>query len=299
VRKIDRSTYYGWPITWGIARKLQPNATIFGDVGPDVRWVGNEAGHAGETCWATYTPHAPEAGKEPGNGFTKDEEGTEGHRDGKYWIPAECDVPLRPGWFYHKDQDEKVKTPDSLFNLYFKSVGHGACLDLGLSPDRRGLLSDNDVKSLKEFGDILKRTFATNLAKGATLKASNVRGGSQAKFGPARLLDNDRYSYWATDDKVKTPELVLDLHKKKSFNIIQLRENIKLGQRIDEVAVDVWQDGKWRQIATATSIGGNRLIRLPESITTSKVRLRVTKAAVCIALSDFGLYSEPNLSKKG
>jgi len=299
VRKIDRSTYYGWPITWGIARKLQPNATIFGDVGPDVRWVGNEAGHAGETCWATYTPHAPEAGKEPGNGFTKDEEGTEGHRDGKYWIPAECDVPLRPGWFYHKDQDAKVKTPDSLFNLYFKSVGHGACLDLGLSPDRRGLLSDNDVKALKGFGNMLKQTFATNLAKGAALKASNVREGSQAKFGPARLLDNDRYSYWATDDKVKTPELVLDLHKKKSFNIVQLRENIKLGQRIDEVAIDVWQDGKWRQIATATSIGGNRLIRLPESITTNKVRLRITKAAVCIALSDFGLYSEPNLSKKG
>jgi alpha-L-fucosidase len=91
---------------------------------------------------------------------------------------------------------------------------------------------------------------------------------------------------------------VLDLHKKKSFNIIRLRENIKLGQRIDEVAVDIWQDGKWCQIATATSIGGNRLIRLPESITTNKVRLRVTKAPVCIALSDFGLYSEPILSKK-
>ena len=291
-RKIDRSTYYGWTETWGIARKLQPNAAIFGDVGPDVRWVGNEAGHAGETSWATYTPHAPEPGKEPGNGFTKDAEGTEGHRDGKYWMPAECDVPLRPGWFYHKDQDDKVKSPDSLLNLYFKSVGHGACLDLGLSPDRRGLLNDNDVKSLNGFGEKLKQIFSNNLAKGATLKASNVRGGNLAKFGPANLLDNDRYSYWATDDKVKTPELVLDLHKKKSFNVIRLRENIKLGQRIDEVAVDAWRDGKWQQVAMATSIGGNRLIRLPESIITNKVRLRITKAPVCIALSDFGLYKE-------
>lgn len=292
VRKIDRSTYYGWTDTWGIARKLQPNAAIFGDVGPDVRWVGNEAGHAGETSWATYTPHAPEPGKQPGNGFTKDAEGTAGHRDGKYWMPAECDVPLRPGWFYHKDQDDQVKSPDSLLNLYFKSVGRGACLDLGLSPDGRGLLNDNDVKALKEFGERLKQIFSNNLAKGASFKASNVRGGNLAKFGPANLLDDDRYSYWATDDKVKTPELILDLHQNRSFNIIRLRENIKLGQRIDEIAIDAWQNDKWQQIASATSIGGNRLIRLPENIRTDKVRLRITRAPVCIALSDFGLFNE-------
>ncbi len=154
------------------------------------------------------------------------------------------------------------------------------------------MLNDNDVNSLKEFGIILKQTFATNLAKGATLTASNVRSGNPQKFGPSHLLDNDRYSYWATDDKVKTPQLILDLRKKKSFNIIRLRENIKLGQRIDEVAVDVWQNGKWQQIATATSIGGNRLIYLPKGVTTNKVRLRVIKAPVCIALSDFGLYNE-------
>lgn len=294
VRKIDRSTYYGWDKTWGIARKLQPDAVIFGDVGPDVRWVGNENGHAGETCWATYTPHAPDAGKLPGNGYVKDYEGTEGQRDGKFWMPAECDVSLRPGWFYHKEQDEKVKSADTLLSLYYQSVGRGACLDLGLSPDRRGLLNENDVDSLKKFGEILKATFAVNLAKGAILKASNVRGGSLAKFGPSHLMDNDRYSYWATDDKVKTPQLTIDLRKNKTFNVIRLRENIKLGQRIDAVAVDAYQDGKWQQIATATSIGGNRLIRLPQSVNTNKVRLRVTKSAVCIALSDFGLYQEPS-----
>lgn len=294
VRTIDRSTYYGWDTTWGIARKLQPNAAIFGDVGPDVRWVGNEQGHAGETCWAAYTPHAPDAGKMPGNGYVKDYEGTEGHRDGKFWMPAECDVPLRPEWFYHKEQDEKVKSPDSLLSLYYKSVGRGACLDLGLSPDRRGMLNDNDVNSLKRFGDLLKQTFTVNLAKGATLKASNIRGGNLAKFGPLHLLDNDRYSYWATDDNVKTPELIINLHQNKTFNVIRLRENIKLGQRVEEVAVDAWKDGKWQQIAATTSIGGNRLIRLSESINTNKVRLRITKSPACIALSDFGLYKEPD-----
>lgn len=292
VRKIDRSTYYGWPVTWAIPRKLQPGAVLFGDVGPDVRWVGNEDGKAGETCWETYTPHAPDAGKEPGNGYTKDHEGTEGHRDGKYWMPADCDVALRPGWFYHKSQDDKVKSPDTLLSLYYQSVGRGGCLDLGLSPDRRGLLNDNDVKSLQEFGKIVKETFAVNLAKGASVKASNVRGGNKEKFGPQHLLDNDRYSYWATDDKVTTPELVIDLHRTATFNVIRLRENIKLGQRIEAVAVDAFRDGEWEQIAAATSIGGNRLIRLPKDLTTNKVRLRITKSPVCIALSDFGLYKE-------
>jgi alpha-L-fucosidase len=266
---------------------------LFGDVGPDVRWVGNEKGHAGETCWATYTPHAPDTGKTPGNGYTKDYEGTDGQRDGEFWMPAECDVSLRPGWFYHKEQDGKVKSPDSLLSLYYQSVGRGACLDLGLSPDRRGLLYDNDVNSLKEFGKIVKQTFAVNLAKNATLKASNVRGGNKVKFGPQHLLDGDRYSYWATDDQVTTPELIVDLHHNKTFNVIRLRENIKLGQRIEAVAVDVLRDGKWEQIASATSIGGNRLIRLRQPVNVSKVRLRITKSPVCIALSDFGLYREP------
>ncbi|WPU91038.1 alpha-L-fucosidase [Mucilaginibacter sabulilitoris] len=293
VRKIDRSTYYGWPTTWGITRKLQPNAVIFGDVGPDVRWVGNEEGHAGETSWATYTPHAPDEGKEPANGYVKDYEGTEGTRGGKYWMPAECDVSLRPGWFYHEAQNSGVKSPYTLLDLYYKSVGRGAALDLGLSPDPRGILNEIDVKSLTEFGNLLKQIFAVNMAKGATVTASNVRGSNKAKYGPQFLLDNDRYSYWATDDKVTNPQLVLDMHTPKVFNVIRLRENIKLGQRIDSVAVDAFINNKWQQIATATSIGGNRLIRLTQNVTASKLRLRITGSPVAIALSDFGIYKEP------
>ncbi|MES2427690.1 MAG: alpha-L-fucosidase [Bacteroidota bacterium] len=295
-RTIDRSTYYGWDETWGIARKLQPNAVIFGDVGPDVRWVGNERGMAGETCWATYTPHAPDAGKAPGNGYVLDKEGTEGHRDGKFWMPAECDVSIRPGWFYHAEQDTKVKSPATLMELYYKSVGHGACLDLGLSPNRLGLLADGDVKALAGLGAILKETFKTNLAKGATLTASNVRGKNKALYGPAKLVDADRYSYWATDDKVTTPQLTIDMHQPKTFNVVRLRENIKLGQRIDAVAIDAFVGGNWQEVATATSIGGNRLIRLKDDVTASKVRLRITSAPISIALSDFGLYKEANIS---
>ncbi|OKS88654.1 hypothetical protein RG47T_4126 [Mucilaginibacter polytrichastri] len=292
-RKIDRTTYYDWKNTWGITRSMQPTAAIFGDAGPDVRWVGNEEGNAGETSWETYTPEPSVPGQQPSNGEVKYWLGVEGTRNGKYWMPAECDVPLRNGWFYHEAQDGQSKSAYKLLDLYYKSVGRAACLDLGLSPNKKGLIAAEDQQILKEFGQILKQTFAVNLAKGATLTASNVRGKNQAQYGVNHLTDNDRYSYWATDDKVTEPQLVIDMHKPNTFNVIRLRENIKLGQRIEGVAVDAWQNNKWETIATATSIGANRLIRLPQNITAAKVRLRITAAPVSIALSDFGLFKEP------
>jgi alpha-L-fucosidase len=299
MRKIDRSTYYRWDTTWALVRKLQPNAAIFGDVGPDVRWVGNEEGHAGETCWATYVPEAPDAGKKPGNGYSKYQLATTGTPNGATWMPAECDVPLRPGWFYHSTQDDKVKTPAQLMDLYFNSVGRGACLDLGLAPDRRGLLNEHDVASLKQFGDILRHTFALNLAKGAKFSASNIRGNNAGKYGPKFLTDDDRYSYWATDDTIMHPTLVAELGESQTFNIIRLRENIKLGQRITGFSVDAFVDGTWKEVAKATSIGANRLIRLPENVSTDKVRLRITGSGACVALSDFGLFEEAGVNTSG
>jgi len=292
-RNIDRTSYYDWNVNWAITRKLQPTAAIFGDLGLDVRWIGNEEGIAGETCWATYTPLAPDPSKEPANGYAQTDRATEGTRNGKFWMPAECDVPLRPGWFYHDSQDTQVRTPSELLDIYYASVGRGAGLDLGLAPNKEGLLDQADVASLKTFGELLKQTFAQNLALGARLTASNVRGNNSARFGPRFLLDNNRYTYWATDDKVKKPSLTLVLPVGKAFNVIRLRENIKLGQRIGSVAIDVMQDGKWKEIATATSIGPNRLIRLGRLVSARQIRLRVTSSPVCIALSDFGLYREP------
>ncbi|MGZ3852758.1 MAG: alpha-L-fucosidase [Flavisolibacter sp.] len=292
-RTIDRSTYYGWDSTFRITRTMQPSAVIFGDIGPDVRWVGNEEGHAGETCWATYTPVAPDEGHKPSNGYVKYRLGTEGTRNGKYWMPAECDVPLRPGWFYHASQDAQVKSPYTLLDLYYKSVGRGADLDLGLAPGKSGQLHPNDVNSLKQFGELLQTIFRVNLAKEATFSASNVRGNNTKKFGPSFLVDGDRFSYWATDDNVFTPQLVIDLRKPTTFNVIRLRENIKLGQRITSFAVDVDEKGRWKEIATATSVGANRLIRLQQNVTAQKLRLRITGADACIALSDFGLFKEP------
>ncbi|AOW10315.1 alpha-L-fucosidase [Flavobacterium gilvum] len=291
-RNIDRSTYYGWDTTWGISRNLQPGAVIFADNG-DVRWVGNEHGFAAETSWATFTPEPTDGKKVAAPGETKSEKAPEGTRNGKYWKPAECDVPLRNGWFYHTTDDNHVKSVSELFEIYSKSVGRGGCLDLGISPDTDGLLHQNDVKALKDFGDYLKQLFANNLAKSAVIKASDVRGGDSKSFGTKNLVDEDRYSYWATNDDVKKPSLTLDWKNEQTFNIIRLRENIKLGQRIEKVEVDAFVNGNWKKIAEATSIGANRLIRLQNYVTTSKLRIRIEESPVCIALSDVGVFKEP------
>ncbi len=294
-RRIDRSTYYEWEEkTWPITREMQPTAVIFSDIGPDTRWVGNERGIAAETSWATLTPVGPDGGKAaPGHvneGFLGS-----GQRDGKFWIPAECDVPHRPGWFYHPEQDHQVKTPDQLFDIYLKSVGRGAAFNLGLAPNTDGLLHPTDVASLKGFGEKMSKTFAENLAAGAKFDASNIRDGHKRHFGPANLLDDDRYSYWATDDEETSPELVIELSGEKTFDLIRLRENIKLGQRLDSVWVDVWAEDSWQPLASATSIGSSRIIPLEEPVTAQRLRLRLF-APVAVALSDFGLFKEAAVS---
>lgn len=292
-RTIDRTTYYGWDTTWQMVRDLQPGAVIFNDMG-DVRWVGNEEGHAAETSWATFTPQPVDGKKVAAPGELKYWLSPEGTRNGEFWKPAECDVPLRPGWFYHPDQDHRVKTPAQLFDLYFKSVGRGGALDLGLAPDKRGLLHANDVESLQKFGAILKETFSSNLATTATLTASNIRGNAAKQFGTGFLTDEDRYSYWATDDSVTQAELVLEWKEPVRFNIIRLRENIRLGQRIERIAIDVKTGNDWQEVAQATSIGANRLVRLSSFLTTRQLRIRILQSPVSLALSDIGVFKEPD-----
>lgn len=290
-RRIDRSTYYEWEEkTWAITREMQPTAVIFSDVGPDTRWVGNERGIAPETSWATFSPIGKD-GDKAAPGYLDERFLGSGQRDGKHWIPAECDFPHRPGWFYHPEQDEQVKSPDELFDIYLQSVGRGAAFNLGLAPNVDGVLHPNDVASLKGFGEKIAQTFAVDYARNAKVKASNIRHGRERPYGPANILDDDRYSYWATDDEVTSPELIIDLDGEQTFDLIRLRENIKLGQRLDSVWVDVWEGESWQPLAMATSIGSSRIIPLAEPITAAQLRLRLF-APVSPALSDFGLFQE-------
>jgi alpha-L-fucosidase len=287
-RKIDASTYYDWENTRRIVRELMPMAVMFSDAGPDFRWVGNENGVAGDPCWATLNV----AGRYPGG---RSDGLNSGERPGTDWIPAECDVSIRPGWFYHAKEDSKVKTPAQLVDLYYKSVGRGACLNLNIPPDRRGHIHEEDVRSLQEFHHILQTTFEKNLAKEAQFKASNIRG--QAKqFAPENLVLAAHTNYWATDDGITAPDLILEFAQPITFNVVSLREFLPLGQRVEAFSIDQWKNGQWIEFAKGTSIGNHRLLR-SDPVTTDKVRLRITQASVCPALAEFGLFSEPLSAK--
>ena len=289
LRKIDNTTYYDWTNTWeGITREMQPMANIFSDIGLDVRWVGGEHGYAAETHWATFSPEANTSNVAvPGNVNTL--VSSTGTRNGKYWMPAECDVPLRPGWFYHPEQNGEEKDANALFELYLKSVGRGAALDLGLAPTTEGILHANDVHILAEFGKRIESTFKTNLIADAKLKASNVRG---LAFSEALLTDGDRYSYWATDDDVHEASIEINLPSSKAIDLIQIRENIKLGQRVEKAVIESFDNDVWVEKAHINSIGSNRLIKLRNPINTNKLRITF-KATVSICISDIGLFKTP------
>lgn len=280
-REIDNRTYYDWPNTWQMVRELQPDTVLFSDAGPDIRWVGNENGIAGETCWVTQNS----ADFAPGHADV--ERLNRGDRPGTNWVPAECDVSIRPGWFYHRHEDDKVKTSEQLVDLYYKSVGRGASFLLNLPPDRRGRIHENDVASLRGFKRYIDATFGTNLAANARASASSTRPG----FTAANLVDGRRDTYWASDDNATTPTVTLDLGREVTFNVVRLREHLPLGQRIEAVSVEAWQSGQWTPFGGATSIGNCRLIR-GAGVKTSRVRVVVVRAPVCPAISEIALFSE-------
>ena len=177
-----------------------------------------------------------------------------------------------------------------MVDLYFKSVGRGASFLLNLPPDRRGQIHPTDARNLIEFNRRIEQIFAHNLALVATDVIGPIRGGD-GRFSPRNLVDGDPESYWATDDALTTPEAVLEFREPVRFNVIGLREHLPLGQRVSAFAVDALVDGQWQEIGRGTSIGARRLLRTPD-VETARVRLRITDAPVCPAISELGLWDE-------
>mgnify|MGYP004513598159 CR=1 FL=1 len=277
-RKIDAPAYYNWPSMIALVHEHQPMACTFDPLGADVRWVGNEDGKAGDPCWPTMPNHP-----------YVQSEGNSGVRGAPLWWPAETDVSIRPGWFYHADEDGKVKSPERLLRLYDESVGRGTNLNLNLPPDRRGRLADGDVAVLRSFGAAQAATYATDLAQGAAASASAVRG---AACAAARVLDGRHDTYWSTPDAVTTPTLTLDLPPGRSFDLIRLREYLPLGVRVTRFAVEAQIDGRWQKLAEHEAIGAQRLIRLPHPITARRLRLRILDAPACPAISEIALFRQ-------
>ena len=253
-RRIDKTRYYDWPTTWQLIRQHQPDAVVFSDAGPDIRWVGNERGIAGDPCWATINGEAIYPGKEG-----VESQLNHGDRNGTHWIGAECDVSIRPGWFWHEAENGQVKTPQQLMELYFASVGRGASLLLNVPPDRRGRWHESDIAALKEFKTLRDGLFAKPLG---------------------RL----RKKLWQGD------EATLTFKQPAAIGVVRVREHLPLGLRVDDWAVDIWENGSWSEWAKGTGIGNQRLIQ-GRVATTEKLRLRITKTAATPCLSELSVFA--------
>lgn len=262
-------------------KSLQPETIIFSDAGPYIRWVGNERGIAGETNWSTRDNE----GSFPG--FADEKALNRGDENGTTWLPAECDVSIRPGWFYHAEEDSKLKSVADLMSIYLGSVGRNCNLLLNIGVDRRGLVNDNDTQRLMEFKAAREKTFAVNLARGK-ITASNTRGRDK-RFAAANVLDEAFDTYWATDDGVTNASLTLDLGREAEIDTVLLQENIALGQRVRRFSVQIWNGTEFVTTASGTTIGYKRIVRFPMT-RTSKIRIVIEDSKACPVLSTMQLF---------
>ncbi len=282
---------YDWERIYKVINTLQPNA-VGAIMGGDVRWVGTESGYGRETEWSV-TPFAPGGGSESEaiNGqLALDATSSDlGSRDlvlkanELFWYPAEVDVSIRPGWFYHADEDHQVKSLAKLVDIYFNSVGHNAVLLLNVPPDRRGLIHQNDVVRLKEFKNYIDNMLSVNMMKGA--KAKGVRNASRA-------IDGDKETFLEALQLPLVVEYTLD--GEKTFDVVSLQEYIAKGQRVESFMVEAWVNGQWTEIAASTTIGYKKMLRC-KPVTTTMVRLTIEQARDGALISEFALYKAPEL----
>ena len=280
-----------------LIRKLQP-AAVIAIMGPDVRWVGTETGYGRETEWSVVPTDNLNAevissnsqqgvAFKPQGDMTGDDLGSRSkiiNAKGLVWYPAETDVSIRPGWFYHPEENTKVKSPEKLLDIYFHSVGRNSVLLMNIPPDKDGLINEADMKILKEWKKLRTDIFKNNLAKDAVVSSAN---GTNVKA----ILDGDYSTYWTTKEKDTTAVIELNLKGTKTFNVLSLQENINIGQRIEQFEMDYWNGDAWQKAAEGTTVGYKRLIQF-DPITTEKVRLKILSARLNPTIAELGLYQQ-------
>lgn len=260
---------YDWTAILSTIRRLQPRA-VTAIMGDDVRWVGNERGLGRETEWSAtvLTPgtyaRCEEQNKALGvKATSKDLGGRDMLVNAKelFWYPSEVDVSIRPGWFYHQQEDNQVKSLKHLTDIYFKSVGYNSVLLLNIPPDQRGRISDADVNRLKEFADYRKEIFTDN----------RVKGGLKA------------WTAWPGDTRV------YQLKPKSEINVVMLREDISKGQRMEAFTVEALTADGWKEIAKGTTVGYKRLIRIP-AVEARQLRVKVDACRLAANISEVAAY---------
>lgn len=294
-RTIDLTTYYEWPETYAMIRKLQPDAMIWNDGGDrgDLRWVGTEAGNVGDTNWSQLN-------HEGKVNWHMLHYGLEG---GDSWVPGETNTSIRPGWFYHKSEDSNVKSLSKLMDTYYKSVGRNSTLLLNFPIMPNGRINSTDSLRGSLFAQMIDVIFQNNLVDGANITSSNVRENSQ-KYSPENTIDGDKDSYWATDDNVLRATLTIALPEEKTFNRFVAGEYIQLGQRVKKFSLEAKVNGKWSALTDEladngdglTTIGYKRIICFP-TVTTDSIKFTIEESLASPVISEIGLYNAPEIQK--
>ena len=264
-------------------RDLQGDCLIFSTEGTSIRWIGNERGYAGDPLWQKVKPDQLETEAELDYLQHGDPSGT-------LFSIGEADVSLRPGWFYHEDQDPK--SLEELVEIYFHSVGRGTPLLLNIPPNQDGLFDERDIQRLYEFRDYCDELYREDLALGGKVSGPAL----SSDFACHHLTDGLETSFWASDAELPI-QLELDLESPKTFDVIELREDLKLGQRIAAFRVQVELDGIWQEFGSGFTVGYKRLLR-GSMVEAQKVRVIITEAQDLPVLSKISLYKTPSLSKK-
>lgn len=287
---------YDFDRWYTLIRKLQPQAVI-AIMGPDVRWVGTESGYGRETEWSVVPANNLDqseisAGSQkdlafkPSGDMTGDDIGGRdkiSKAKGLVWYPAETDVSIRPGWFYHENEDSKVKSPEKLMDIYHASVGRNSVLLLNIPPDKRGLLSDSDVKNLQGWKALRDKTFGNNVLKNASVSIN----GKQVK----NITDNKYDTYWQADKNQSIVTFDISLPSAKKFNLLQLQENIAVGQRVESFELEAFTKNEWKTVAKGTTIGYKRLVKF-DALSAQKLRFKITGSRLNPTISEIGLYNE-------
>ncbi|CAD6218490.1 unnamed protein product [Miscanthus lutarioriparius] len=267
-------------------KQLQGSINIFSDDGPDVRWVGDEKGYAGTTCWSTVNRSMITIGEAGIEKYLN-----EGDPRGRDWVPPECDVSIRTGWFWHKN--ETAKPLSQLLEIYYNSVGRNCVLLLNAPPNSTGLVEDADIARLREFGAAVATIFGTDLAAGSEARASSERG---AGFAARNVLDGRDGTYWApTAEDGRRNGYWIELRLRRpgpgaqAFNVVRIQEHVALGQRVERHAVYV--DGA--PVANGTTVGHKRLHRLPRPVAGTTVRVWIAARRGPPLLSAVGLHYDP------
>ena len=265
VRTVDKKSYYDWPTTHQIIRELQPNAVIFSDAGPDIRWVGNEKGYANQTTWSTIYRDSVYGGMLDFAHFAP------GQEEGTHWIPTETDVSIRKGWFYHAEEDDQVKTPTQLWDIYCNSVGLNSNLLLNLPVDRRGLVHENDVYSLMGLKSMLDSTFQENLLTTSTASI--------------HLIDGNRDTYIS-----KQNDLKFEFKQPVEADLWVVQEAIQMGQHIRSFNLQLANEkGEWQTAYEGTTVGNKRIVRFDKQKITA-VAFEILDAKNEVKIAEAGLY---------